>query len=151
MAEFKPTKSQSDAIYTANRTVLVSAAAGSGKTKVLTERLLARITHETNPADVDSFLIITFTKAAAAELRSRIMDEIASRLADDPENKRLRRQSALCQRAQIGTIHSFCANLLRENCHAAGLSPEFKVIEEERSDAIKEGVIEKVIDRKSVV
>lgn len=146
MAEFKPTKSQSDAIYTANRTVLVSAAAGSGKTKVLTERLLARITHETNPADVDSFLIITFTKAAAAELRSRIMDEIASRLADDPENKRLRRQSALCQRAQIGTIHSFCANLLRENCHAAGLSPEFKVIEEERSDAIKERVIEKVME-----
>lgn len=146
MAEFKPTKSQSDAIYTANRTVLVSAAAGSGKTKVLTERLLARITRDTNPADVDSFLIITFTKAAAAELRSRIMDEIASRLADDPENKRLRRQSALCQRAQIGTIHSFCANLLRENCHAAGLSPEFKVIEEERSDAIKERVIEKVME-----
>ncbi len=146
MAEFKPTKSQHDAIVTANRAVLVSAAAGSGKTKVLTERLLSRITDEISPADVDSFLIITFTKAAAAELRSRIMDEISARLADDPENKRLRRQSALCQRAQIGTIHSFCANLLRENCHAAGLSPEFRVIEEERSDAIKARVIEKVME-----
>ena len=148
MSEFKATKSQSDAILTRNRAVLVSAAAGSGKTKVLTERLLKRITDEVSPADVDSFLIITFTKAAAAELRSRIMDEIALRLAEEPDNRRLRRQSALCQRAQIGTIHSFCGNLLRENCHAAGLSPEFKVIEEDRSEAIKANVIEKVMESK---
>ena len=146
LSEFRPTKSQADAIITRNRAVLVSAAAGSGKTKVLTERLLARITDEADPVDVDSFLIITFTKAAAAELRSRIMDEIAARLAEEPENKRLRRQSALCQRAQIGTIHSFCANLLRENCQAVGLSPEFKVIEEERSEVIRARVIEKVME-----
>ena len=130
MAEFKPTRSQQAAIETRGRAVLVSAAAGSGKTKVLTERLLSRISDD---ADIDSFLIITFTKAAAAELKSRIVDEIAKRLAAEPDNRRLRRQSALCQKAQIGTIHSFCAAFLRENCHEAGLSPEFKVIEEDRS------------------
>ena len=143
MPDFSPTKSQYDAIHTKGRAVLVSAAAGSGKTKVLTERLLARISDD---ADIDSFLIITFTKAAAAELKSRITDEIAERLAYDPDNRRLRRQSALCNKAQIGTIHSFCASFLREHCHAAGLSPEFKVIEEERADAIKLRVIERVMD-----
>ena len=143
MAEFNPTKSQQDAILTRGRTVLVSAAAGSGKTKVLTERLLARISDD---ADIDSFLIITFTKAAAEELKSRITDEIAERLAIDPDNRRLRRQSALCQKAQISTIHSFCSNILRENCHAAGLSPEFKIIEEDRAEAIKARVIERVLD-----
>lgn len=145
MAEFKPTVSQENAIKTCERTVLVSAAAGSGKTKVLTERLLSRISVD---ADIDSFLVITYTKAAAAELRSRITDEISARLAIEPDNKRLRRQNALCQRAQIGTIHSFCANLLRENCHAAALSPEFKVIEEDRAEAIKERVIERLMEKK---
>ena len=143
MAEFRPTASQRDAIFTRGRTVLVSAAAGSGKTKVLTERLLSRISDD---ADIDSFLVITFTKAAAAELRSRIMDEIALRLASEPDNRRLRRQSALCQRAQIGTIHSFCQSFLRENCHAAGLSPEFRVIEEDRAEAIKAAVLERIMD-----
>lgn len=143
MADFKPTRSQSDAIFTRGREILVSAAAGSGKTKVLTERLLSRISDD---ADIDSFLVITFTKAAAAELRSRIMDEIALRLAAEPDNRRLRRQSALCQRAQICTIHSFCQNFLRENCHAAGLSPEFRVIEEDRSEVIKAGVLQRVLD-----
>lgn len=143
MAEFKPTKSQSDAIFTRGREILVSAAAGSGKTKVLTERLLSRISDD---SDIDSFLVITFTKAAAAELRSRIVDEIALRLASEPDNRRLRRQSALCQRAQICTIHSFCQSFLRENCHAAGISPEFRVIEEDRSETIKAGVLQRVLD-----
>ena len=145
MADFAPTVSQKNAIEIRDRAILVSAAAGSGKTKVLTERLLSRISDD---ADIDSFLVITYTKAAAAELKSRISDEISARLAIEPENKRLRRQNALCQRAQIGTIHSFCATLLRENCHAAALSPEFKVIEEDRAEAIKERVIERLIEQR---
>lgn len=92
MARFEPTASQKCAIEETGRAVLVSAAAGSGKTRVLTERLLRRIEHD---ADIDSFLVITFTKAAAAELRSRILDEISERLAADPDNRRLKRQSAL--------------------------------------------------------
>ena len=144
MAEFTPTASQRAAIETRGRTVLVSAAAGSGKTKVLTERLLTRISSD---ADIDSFLVITFTRAAAAELKSRITQEISSRLASDPDNRRLRRQSALVQKASIGTIHSFCSNLLRENCHAAGISPEFRVIEDDRAELIRRRVIERVLDK----
>ena len=143
MARFEPTSAQKAAIEEDGRAVLVSAAAGSGKTRVLTERLLRRIE---NDADIDSFLVITFTKAAAAELRSRILDEISERLAADPDNRRLRRQSALCSKAQIGTIDSFCQSFLRENCHAAQLSPEFRVIEEDRAEAIKQRVIQRVLD-----
>ena len=143
MAKFEPTSAQKAAIEESGRAVLVSAAAGSGKTRVLTERLLRRIE---NDADIDSFLVITFTKAAAAELKSRILDEISERLAADPDNRRLRRQSALCSKAQIGTIDSFCQSFLRENCHAAQLSPEFRVIEEDRAEAIKQRVIQRVLD-----
>lgn len=143
MTGFEPTSAQKAAINERGRAVLVSAAAGSGKTRVLTERLLSRIDSD---ADIDSFLIITFTKAAAAELKSRILDEIAERLACDPDNRRLRRQSALCTKAHIGTIDSFCQSFLRENCHAARLSPEFKVIEEDRAEAIKQRVIQRVLD-----
>ncbi len=143
MAGFEPTSAQKAAIEESGRAVLVSAAAGSGKTRVLTERLLRRIEHD---ADIDSFLVITFTKAAAAELRGRILDEISERLAADPENSRLRRQSALCAKAQIGTIDSFCQSFLRENCHAAQLSPEFRVIEEDRAEAIKQRVIQRLLD-----
>ena len=91
MSEFRPTAAQSAAITARGSTVLVSAGAGSGKTKVLTERLMGYITDEQRPADLDSFLIITFTRAAAGELRGRIMDELAARLAREPGSRRLRR------------------------------------------------------------
>lgn len=143
MNDFKPTKSQQQAIDTRGRSVLVSAAAGSGKTRVLTQRLIKAVE---DGADIDSFLVITFTKAAAAELKGRIVGEIAERIAQEPDNRRLRRQSALCAKAQIGTIDSFCQTFLRENCHAAQLAPEFKVIEEDRAEAIKTRVIERVLD-----
>ena len=107
MPEFKPTAAQAAAIGTRGSTVLVSAGAGSGKTRVLTQRLMSRICDENDPVDLDRFLIITFTRAAAGELKGRIMQELAERLAQDPGNRRLRRQNALCGRAQIGTIHSF--------------------------------------------
>lgn len=147
MSAFKPTASQQAAIETRGSAVLVSAGAGSGKTKVLTERLMGFITDSKSPADLDSFLIITFTRAAAAELRGRIMDELASALAEDPGNHRLRRQSALCRRAQIGTIHSFCANILRENSHLAGLSPDFKIVDDDRAANMKAMALERVMEK----
>ena len=110
MAKFDPTYSQQQAIDSRGSAILVSAGAGSGKTRVITERLMKRICQG---EDVDSFLIITYTRAAAAELKSRIMEELAQLMAQQPDNRRLRRQLALCSRAQIGTIHSFCASLLR--------------------------------------
>ena len=146
MADFIPTASQAAAIHSRGSTVLVSAGAGSGKTKVLTERLMAYITDPEDPADLDSFLIITFTRAAAGELRGRILEELARRLAEDPGSRRLRRQSALCRRAPIGTIHSFCAALLRENSHLAGLSPDFKSLDEDRARSMKAAALERVLD-----
>jgi ATP-dependent exoDNAse (exonuclease V) beta subunit len=106
----------------------VSAAAGSGKTRVLVERLMR---HVAEGADIDGFLVITYTRAAAAELRSRIQTELSRLCAEDPENRRLRRQVLLSSRAQIGTIHSFCAALLRENAHLLALAPDFRVADED--------------------
>lgn len=145
---FKPTASQKEAIETRGSAVLVSAGAGSGKTRVLTERLMGYILDSEKPADLDSFLIITFTRAAAGELRGRIVDEIAQRLAEDPGNRRLRRQSALCQRAQIGTIHSFCSSLLREHSHLAGLTPDFKVVDDDRAASMMAACLERVMDER---
>ena len=146
MADYKPTASQERAIRSRGSAVLISAGAGSGKTKVLTERLLARLRDEEQPADLDSFLIITFTRAAAGELRGRIMEELSAALAADPGNRHLRRQSALCRRAQIGTIHSFCAALLRENSHLAGLSPDFKIADEDRAETMRAAALERTLE-----
>ena len=146
MAEFRPTPSQAQAIEARGSAVLISAGAGSGKTKVLTERLMARLRDEAHPADLDSFLIITFTRAAAGELRGRIMEELAAALAADPGNRHLRRQSALCRRAQIGTIHSFCAALLREFSHLAGLAPDFKIADEDRAETMKAAALERTLE-----
>ena len=147
MSEFKPTKAQERAIVTRGGTVLVSAGAGSGKTKVLTERLMGYIKDTENPADVDSFLVITFTNAAAGELKGRIMDELAAALAKDPQNKRLRRQSALCRKAQISTIHGFCSGILRENSQLAGISPDFKIMESDRAGSMKSSALERILEK----
>ena len=146
MSDFTPTASQSAAMHTRGSTILVSAGAGSGKTKVLTERLMSYITDPVSPADIDSFVIITYTRAAAGELRGRISEELAALLAADPGNRRLRRQNALCQRAVIGTIHSFCSGILRENCHLLGLSPDFRVVEEDRAASMRASALERVMD-----
>ena len=141
------TPEQRAAIDTRGSTVLVSAAAGSGKTRVLTERLMAYLTDAEDPADIDRFLVITYTRAAAAELRSRILDGIYARIASDPENRRLRRQVALCARAEIGTIHSFCADFLRANCAALALAPDFQVTDAERCAALRAAALEHTLER----
>jgi len=146
MSEFKPTKAQAAAIESRGSAVLVSAGAGSGKTKVLTERLMGYLCDQQAPVDLDRFLIITFTRAAAGELRGRIMQELAERLAAEPGNRRLRRQSALCARAQIGTIHSFCAALLKEHSHLIGLNPDFKIIDDDRAESMKRTALERVLE-----
>lgn len=146
MSDFTPTRAQEQAIHSRGSAVLVSAGAGSGKTKVLTERLMAYLRDTDAPADLDRFLIITYTRAAAGELRGRILEELASALAADPGNRLLRRQSALLRRAQIGTIHSFCAALLRENSHLAGLSPDFRIADEDRAEAMRLSALERALE-----
>ena len=146
MSRFELTPDQKNAVYSRGSSLLVSAAAGSGKTRVLTERLMAYVTDKKAPKDISSFLIITYTRAAAAELRSRILDELSLRSAEEPENRRLRRQTTLCYRAQIGTIHSFCTQILREYCHKAGLTPDFRVGDEDKCAELKEKALDKALE-----
>ncbi|MBR5491346.1 MAG: helicase-exonuclease AddAB subunit AddA [Oscillospiraceae bacterium] len=143
---FSFTAGQQQAIETRGHSLLVSAAAGSGKTRVLTERVMSYVTDPAEPIDIDRFLIITFTRAAAGEMRSRIMDTIAAAAAANPSDRRLRHQQDKCWQAHIGTIHSFCTDILREHCHLVGLPPAFRVMEEEAADKMKLSVLEKLLE-----
>ena len=127
---FTPTPEQRAAIDSEGGRLLVSAAAGSGKTKVLVERLLRKVDAG---EDIDRFLVITFTNAAAAELRARIMDVLFDRVAANPADLRLRRQAQLLGRAHIETIHGFCASLLREYAHKLRLPRDFRVADEKET------------------
>lgn len=145
MHDFQLTPSQLQAVQAPGGSpILVSAAAGSGKTRVLTQRLIARVLAG---EDIDRFLVITFTRAAAAELRGRILTELNERTAAAPGDRRLRRQSALLYRAQIGTIDSFCTSLVRENAHLLGVSPGFAMLDEDRAQALRARALEDVLDR----
>lgn len=123
--EFTP--KQQEVITTRNKNILVSAAAGSGKTSVLVERILSMITDAESPVDIDRFLIVTFTSAAASEMRERIHRTILSRLEACPSDANLQKQSTLIHNAQITTIDSFCLFLLRNHFHEIGLDPAFRV------------------------
>ena len=138
------TPSQEQAASVRGRPLLVSAAAGSGKTRVLVERLMRYVD---DGADIDEFLIITYTRAAAAELRGRILRELNGRLALDPSNKRLRRQTELCPRAPIGTIDSICGRILRNYVHLSALTPDFRVMEEDRAAAMRRAALNRVLEQ----
>jgi len=137
------TEYQELAVTSTGGSRLVSAAAGSGKTRVLVERLMRRVEQG---ADIDDFLVVTYTRAAAGELRSRILSALNERLAADPANRRLRRQTELCCRADIGTIDSICGRFLRQNTHLAGIAPDFRVAEPERADAIRSAVLDRLLE-----
>jgi ATP-dependent helicase/nuclease subunit A len=145
---FAFTENQRRAIEHRGGALLVSAAAGSGKTRVLTERLLRRVTDPAAPVDIDRFLVITYTRAAAAELRDRIMEALAKEAASRPGDGRTRRQQSLCCRAPIGTIHSFCSAILREYSQALGISPAFFVMDEDRAEAMKHSVAARLLDKR---
>ena len=112
---FNYTESQQQVIDARGCNILVSAAAGSGKTAVLVERIIQIICDENNPVDIDRLLIVTFTNAAAAEMRERISAAIAKKLLENPGSEHLERQSALIHNAQITTVDSFCLYLLRNH------------------------------------
>ena len=109
------TPEQREAIELRGCNILVSAAAGSGKTAVLAERITSMVCDGDNPVDIDRLLVVTFTNAAAAEMRERIAAGIAARLAENPESEHIQRQSALLHNAQITTIDSFCLFLLKNH------------------------------------
>ena len=108
------TQQQKQAVENRGGRLLVSAAAGSGKTKVLVDRLMSYLTDPVAPTNIDEFLMITYTKAAASELRGKIAAKLAERVAQDPQNIHLRRQLQRLYLTKISTVHSFCADILRE-------------------------------------
>ncbi len=141
------TKQQLEAIEAKDGTVLVSAAAGSGKTSVLIERILRLITDPRDPADIDRFLIVTFTKAAANEIRSRLFRALEEKLNENPADRHLLRQQILLSQASIGTIDSFCARLLREFSRQVGISAQFRVGEGAPLELLKAETAEQVIEQ----
>lgn len=124
------TNQQLNAIYATDGSVLVSAAAGSGKTAVLVERVINMITREDNPLDVDRLLIVTFTRAAASEMRQRLSSALNSLLENDPYNSNLLRQKQLLYNASISTIDSFCSSLVREYFHTLQINADFRNAED---------------------
>jgi len=142
MADIQFTPEQQAAIDHRDGDLLVSAAAGSGKTRVLVERLMGQVE---SGANVNKFLIITYTRAAAAELRSRILDEI-SRRNGLGASRHLRRQRDLIYQADIGTIHAFCAKIVREFAHVLDIRPDFRVADESEARLLLRQVLEDVLE-----
>ena len=140
------TKQQEAAIQGRCKKLLVSAAAGSGKTAVLVERVFRRISDAKDPHDVTDFLIVTFTNAAAAEMRARILKRLGEALAAEPQNRHLRRQMNLIHEAQIMTVHAFCLSLIRENFHILGLRPDFRLPDEDETGLLLDEAAERLME-----
>ncbi len=145
MAEIKRTPQQQMAVDSEGGALLVSAAAGSGKTKVLVDRVMRRICDPNDPQDINRFLIITYTKAAARELRGKIAAAIGAALSQHPENRHLQRQLSHIYLAQISTVHSFCTSILRDYAHELGLYPDFRVVEEQESALWQQQAMEETL------
>ena len=130
----KLTPQQTQAVYDRGGNLLVSAAAGSGKTKVLVDRLLTYLTDEMEPANLDDFLIITYTKAAASELRGKIAAKLSERIAQEPENRHLQKQMQRLFLTKISTVHGFCGDLLREYAYKLDIAADFRVADENEAN-----------------
>jgi ATP-dependent helicase/nuclease subunit A len=141
------TTAQQKVIDIRNKNLLVSAAAGSGKTAVLVERIVSMISEGEHPVDIDHLLVVTFTNAAAAEMRSRIGEAIDRKLSLKPDNLHLQKQLSLLQSAQITTIHSFCLNVIRNYFHCIDLDPSFKIAEESEITLMKSDVVARLLER----
>lgn len=151
MADVKLTPAQRAVVEDRGGALLVSAAAGSGKTKVLVDRLLRQICDPTDPKNIDEFLVITYTKAAAAELRMKIAQALSQRLAEDPEDRHLQRQLHRIYLAEISTVHAFCSGLLRTYAHVLDLPADFRVAEEAESRALQAKVLTELLEQSYAV
>ncbi|MDO4942357.1 MAG: helicase-exonuclease AddAB subunit AddA [Lachnospiraceae bacterium] len=140
------TKEQKRVIDARGRNLLVSAAAGSGKTAVMVERIIALVSDEAHPVDIDHLLVVTFTNAAASEMKERIMNALEKKVQDDPGNQHLLRQIARVHKAQITTIHSFCLNLIREHFMEVDLDPGFRIGEEGEIGLLHQDALEEVLE-----
>ena len=143
------TAEQQSVIDARNSNVLVSAAAGSGKTTVLVERIIQRITGD-NPIDIDKLLVVTFTRAAAAQMKEKILKAIQNKLAEDPSNAHLQRQETLVHGAQITTIDSFCQYIIRNNFNDIDLDPSYRVADEGEIKLLKADVLSALLEDKYI-
>ena len=143
----KLTPQQRQAVYDRGGKLLVSAAAGSGKTKVLVDRLLTYLTDKKDPANLDEFLIITYTKAAASELRGKIAAKLTERIAQQPENRHLQKQMQRLFLTKISTVHGFCGDLLREYAYRLDLPADFRVADENECRELRETVLKDLLER----
>ena len=140
------TREQKDAIYKKDNNILVAAAAGSGKTAVLVERIIQKIL--TQNVDIDKLLVVTFTNAAASEMRERILAAIYKKIAEEPENFNLQRQINLLSKSSICTIHSFCLDVIRNNFFEINLSSNFRIGNDQEIILLKQEVLEEVFEAK---
>ena len=140
------TREQQQVIDLRKRNILVSAAAGSGKTADLVERIIKMITEGEHPVDIDRLLVVTFTNAAAAEMRERIGAAIEKALEEHPDSEHLQRQLTLIHNAQITTIDSFCLYVIRNHFHEIDLEPDFRIGDEGELKLLKEDVLRGVLE-----
>ena len=142
----KWTEEQKKVITLRDRNILVSAAAGSGKTAVLVQRILSKIMDPLKPVDIDRLLIMTFTRAAAGEMLERIERGLDQALAEDPDNEHLQRQMTLIHTAQITTIDGFCAYVIRHYFHLIGLDPGYRTADEGELKLLQEDVLKELFE-----
>ena len=140
------TKEQRMAVENRGGKLLVSAAAGSGKTMVLVDRLMLYLMDPVKPCNIDDFLMITYTKAAAAELRGKIAAKLSEHLAADPDNRHLQRQMQRLYLAKISTVHAFCTDLLRQHANRLDLAPDFRVGDENECTQLRQQTMDALLD-----
>lgn len=139
------TPKQKEVIDARDQNILVSAAAGSGKTAVLVERIINLLTDENNPVDIDNLLVVTFTKAAASEMKERVRNALDDIITNHPENEHIQKQINLINTAQITTIDSFCSFVVRENFEKIDLDPDYKIGDEGEIELLKADVLDEII------
>lgn len=146
MSKVKWTKEQLQAIEKSGNNILVAAAAGSGKTAVLVERIINKIINQ--KMNIDEILVVTFTNAAASEMRERILEAIYKKIEEDPLNLHLQKQTNLISRASICTIDSFCLDVVKNNFYEIDISPNFRIADNAELELIKQEVLEDLFDKK---
>lgn len=140
------TKEQEEAIYLSGSNILVAAAAGSGKTAVLVERIIQKLLNKHDPMDIDALLVVTFTNAAAQEMRNRVGTALEKALALNPESVHLKKQLSLLQRASISTLHSFCLDVVKQYAYLLDIDPGFRIGNEMEMDLIKQDVLDDLFE-----